>query len=109
MTYIDVYKNDNGKAIVLSMDSILRVNLEENPSTGYAWQEEEQSSSCLQLVSKDFFANNNLVIGAAGIATFYFKPVKMGRCPLTLKLWRSWEGDHSVVKWFHVSVSIING
>jgi len=106
MTYINVDKADNGKEIILSMNSTLRVVLEENPSTGYMWEVEDNNSSCLQMISSNYFAKNNMIMGAGGIVAFNFKSLKPGRCPLSLKLWRSWEGEDSIVKRFKVIVTV---
>ncbi|MBU2703559.1 putative secreted protein [Sporomusaceae bacterium BoRhaA] len=109
MKFIDVYENDYGNVIILPMYAILRVVLAENPATGYRWQVEDTSSSCLEMISNEFLAKNDHAIGATGIVVFYFKPVKLGRCKLYLKLWRLWEGDKSIVKRFRIAVSIISG
>ncbi len=109
MNFIDVYENDAGKVIILPRYAILRIVLEENPSTGYRWQVENISSRCLEIVSNEFVAKNGPAIGATGIVVFSFKPVKPGRCELYLKLWRSWEGDKSIVKQFRITVAISNG
>jgi len=108
MRYIDVNETDDGNSIVLPMDTTLRVVLTEKPSTGYRWQVEDKSSGCLEMVFQEFSAKHSQMIGAPGLAVFYFKPIKPGRCTLILKLWRSWEGDKSTVKWFQITVSIIN-
>ena len=109
MKFIDVHENDYSNEIILPMDATLRVALRENPSTGYRWQVEDISRNCLRMISKKFGANHAHAIGSAGIAVFYFKPIKPGRCTLYLKLWRSWEGDTSIVKRFQKTVSIISG
>jgi inhibitor of cysteine peptidase len=106
MKFIDVYENDYGNVIILPMYAILRVVLAENPSTGYHWQVEATSSSCLEMVSNEFLASPVPAFGAAGIVVFYFKPIKPGNCKLYLKLWRSWEGDKSIVKRFQIAVSV---
>ena len=106
MKFVDVYENDYGKIIILPTDATLRIFQTENPSTGYRWQVEDISRSCFQIVSSEFLANNQL-IGAAGIEVFYFTPVRPGRCTIYLKLWRSWEGDKSIVRRFRIGVSVI--
>lgn len=95
--------------IDLPLDATLRVVLAENPGTGYRWQPEDKYSSCLDLVGRDFFAKPDQAIGAPGMAVFYFRPLRPGRCRLSLKLWRPWEGDQSVVRRFQAAVSIIPG
>jgi inhibitor of cysteine peptidase len=108
MIFVDVYQNDNGNLVVLPMDSMLRVALAENPSTGYHWQVDDMADSCLELVSREFFASGDPVIGAPGMVVFCFRPAKPGRCALALKLWRPWEGYKSIVKRFRAVVSISN-
>ncbi|VBB07591.1 proteinase inhibitor i42 chagasin [Lucifera butyrica] len=108
MKLIDVFESDYGQIIILPMDATLRVFLEEKPSTGYRWQVEGRSN-CLKMVSHEFLAKSDPAIGAGGTAVFYFKPVKPGYCSLSLKLWRSWEGDKSIIKQFQIAVSVISG
>ncbi|MBP2651705.1 MAG: hypothetical protein H6Q74_2530 [Firmicutes bacterium] len=107
MNFIDVYENDYGNVIVLPMDSMLRVVLEEKQLTGYRWQVKDKSSS-LEMVSHKFYAKNDQVKRAAGVAIFYFKPINPGRCTLVLKLRRSWEGDKTIVRRFRIAVVIIS-
>lgn len=109
MEFVDVYENDYGNVIILSMTAILRVSLAENPSTGYRWQVEKTNANCLEIVSNEFLAKNDYAIGSPGIVTFYFKPIQPGRCKLFFKLGRPWQGEKSIVKRFQIAVSIISG
>ncbi|MBP2644107.1 MAG: hypothetical protein H6Q67_1994 [Firmicutes bacterium] len=106
MNYIDAYESDYGKVITLPFGSTLRIILEENPSTGFRWQVEDKSSSCLNLLTHEFYANKEYAIGATGTEVFYFEPARPGRCLLFLKLLRSWEGDKSIIKRFRITVII---
>ncbi|MBP2651462.1 MAG: hypothetical protein H6Q74_2287 [Firmicutes bacterium] len=106
MNFIDVYENDSGNLIDLPVAATLRVILEENPSTGYRWKVEDQSSGCLEMVSHEFYINNDHIVGAGGLVVFYFQPMKPGRCTLYLKLGRPWEGDKAITKRFRIAVFI---
>jgi inhibitor of cysteine peptidase len=109
MITVNIYEDDSGDIIAVPMAGILRVVLAENPSTGFRWQVEDSSSNCLEAVSSQYFSSKNPVIGSPGTAVFTFKPVKPGRCRLSLKLWRSWEGDKSIVKRFQIIAAITGG
>jgi predicted secreted protein len=44
--------------------------------------------------------------GSGGVHTFTFTAKHAGTSPLSLKAWRSWEGDSSVVARFSVTVQV---
>jgi predicted secreted protein len=106
MKIIEVNESDNGSIVILPMTAMLTVILKENPTTGYIWQEEGNSTPCLELTSSEFLTKASHGIGAGGIEVFYFRPLSPGKCELFLKLWRPWKGEKSVIKRFRIGVAV---
>jgi inhibitor of cysteine peptidase len=89
--YLEVGKSHHGQTILLPMGSTLKVRLKENPTTGYRWEVEGPGDEYMQISSVDFDISDTAAIGAGGVKTFSFVPVKSGRHFLSLKLWCPWE------------------
>lgn len=70
------------------------VELEENPTTGYAWTYEISDESVLKLLSDQFIDNSDKdTVGSGGIHEFVFQALKDGKADVTFKYERSFEKD----------------
>ncbi len=85
----------------------MSIGLEENPSTGYRWAVDRVDTGVVALKSAEFTPRSEGVMGSPGTRVFRFKVVAPGETELTLKEWRSWQGDDSIVARFAVSVHVI--
>lgn len=103
-SFIEVNKAHHNKRIQLSVESILNIRLEENPTTGYRWEVNPISKEYLQILNEHFECNENEGIGAGGTRIFSFQPKKTGHCLLLLELKRSWED--SIEEHFQLSITI---
>ncbi len=70
------------------------VTLSSNPSTGYKWTSSFSKSGILQLVSDDYVAGGN-VPGSPGNQVFKLKAIKEGKCNVTFRYYRPFEGIKS--------------
>lgn len=98
-------KSDQGKTVVVSFNSDFSVNLESNPSTGFAWEILDIDSSIIRFNGKTFQAQDSLP-GSGGVEHFVFKPVKKGKSLLKLGYLRSWEGRNSITDSFSVFIKV---
>lgn len=99
-------EHDEGKLIQRSVGDVFSVRLGENASTGYRWSIDKLSPSRLELIeaTADYPKEQ---IGSGGEAIFRFRVVGPGTSSLSLKYWRAWEGDRSVVRRFALRVAAV--
>ncbi|NVM20962.1 MAG: protease inhibitor I42 family protein [Desulfobacterales bacterium] len=85
---------DNAKEFRLGLGEEFRVQLPENPTTGFLWTVLETSSPNIELERKEFSPpQDSGIVGAGGIRVLIFKATKPGRAALHLGLKRPWEKD----------------
>lgn len=85
---------DKAKEFKLRSGERFKVQLAENPTTGFLWTVLESSSPNIELLRKEFFPPKNPnAIGAGGIRVFVFKTTKPGHAVLYLGLKRPWEKE----------------
>ena len=91
----------------ITVDEILKINLSENPSTGYRWQFDLSENKNIQLLREEYIPlaqnseidDNNksqskkeetqMIVGQGGIKSWTFRGIKAGYQLLTFKLARS--------------------
>ena len=99
---VDFEKSDNEMNLEVKRGDLLRVNLKENPSTGYVWrfQAPQQNKLGIYSVQMDDFteakSNSNSTVdetpvGMAGHRTVVLRADKEGRDEFELVLVRTWE------------------
>ena len=100
--------SDSGRHLTLHRHDVLRVSLEENPSTGYAWRiTRRPPRSILRLRSDQFFAppaTDPPAVGAPGRRVVVWRAVGRGRTRLALKLYPP--GGGKAAKAFRLSVTV---
>lgn len=94
---------DNGRTLEAKARSIITVRLEENPTTGYRWNVD--SAGGLELIS-DSFERKGDAIGAAGIRVFQFCTPEAGSHKLSIRNWRDWEGESSIIDRFYAIIKV---
>jgi len=97
---------DNGKTITLQKGDRLQITLPENPTTGFQWAIETKPKNLLSLEKSDYVASSPQLIGSGGQRTLTLLAKKTGKTYLNLKLWRSWEGDKSIVNRYQITLQI---
>ncbi len=106
---------DDARSLEVSQGSQIQLTLSENASTGYRWSLASLDPTLLELVSElpqtspsdtcQALAQPQPV-GSPGQVVYVFKALRPGLTKLTLKNWRSWEGDGSIIDRFQVSLHI---
>ncbi len=95
---------DNGySAVVINLVSVeqkLKIELEENASTGYVWEWEAIAPESMSLFSKEIISNSESsdeVDGAPARVTWLFSPSIVGRSTIVMRLFRPWEGKEAAI------------
>ena len=82
-------ESDNGKSIALTRGQVIKVQLNENPTTGYRWQ--PTVSSGIQITDDTYVASTSGRLGAGGIHTWTLKITGTGIQHFSADYKRSWE------------------
>lgn len=99
-------EKDNGKEVEASLGTQVRIDLPENPTTGYRWSLSDFKSEALALKSDDYAPNHPSSMGGGGIRQFLFEARSPGKSKLCLKNMRAWEGEEAAVKTFTVTIVV---
>jgi inhibitor of cysteine peptidase len=86
---VDLAQDDSGRTITAAVGEELVIGLAENPTTGYRWQA-EFDTSILQ-ASGDRYDASSPLRGAPGTRFFSYTTLQPGETTLTLVNRRSWE------------------
>lgn len=93
----------NGQTILAAVGSQVVVQLDESPTTGYAWAPAE-AFDALPLVGDDFTSAAPGRVGGGGQRRLQFDVRQPGEHQLDLVLMRPWEGADAAVDRFTVTV-----
>ena len=96
-------RQDHGQTIAVAMGSQLVVQLDESPTTGYAWAPAE-ACDALPLAGDDFTSAAPGRVGGGGQRRLQFDVRQPGEHRLDLVLMRPWEGADAAVDRFTVTV-----
>lgn len=98
---ITIDKNMNGKKILIQKRDAIKVQLAENPTTGYLWKINSLDENQIKLTENDFEISGE-AIGAGGLRTFYLEVISEGISELQITLGNPWEND--VIDTFNVTI-----
>lgn len=87
----------------MEAQSVVTVRLDENPTTGYRWNIE--TAEGLEMVG-DSFERAGDAIGAGGVRVFQFRASEAGPHRLSIRKWRDWEGESSIIDRFYAIIVV---
>jgi inhibitor of cysteine peptidase len=96
---------DTGSVIEARAGDEIVVRLSENATTGYRWQIDRVEGP-LEPAGDSYELSAPGSIGGGGVHEFRFRATAAGTARLTLKHWRSWEGEASVTERFSLDIVI---
>jgi predicted secreted protein len=82
-------ESDNGKTLTVTKGQVVKVQLNENPTTGYRW--EPSVSSGIQITNDSYAASTSGRMGAGGIHTWTLRITGTGNQHFDADYKRSWE------------------
>ena len=97
---------DKGSRQTAARGDHVIVRLKENPTTGYQWALDQLGTPGLELEDTTFVSADTKSAGGGGARAFAFKAAQAGAAALSLKLWRQWQGDASIIDRWDVTVDI---
>jgi inhibitor of cysteine peptidase len=103
---LTLMQSDNGKSVTVRPGEVVCISLYENPSTGFRWKLEHADDQVLHLLTSDYISDSSARVGGGGQHVWKFMAGKNGEVRLTMKHWRSWEGDKSAIERLDVTIRI---
>jgi inhibitor of cysteine peptidase len=97
---------DNGKTVQIKMGDVLEVRLSSNPTTGYEWSLQKQSTTLLKLSGQSSTKPKTSALGSPSVQIFDFAPTGKGTGVLMLHYVRSWEPPDPKEQQFNLHVTI---
>ena len=91
MAEIVVKQKNIGTTVSARVGDSLRVELPENPTTGFRWVPAELNAGIVDLRADDFLPVGGTAVGAGGVRVFRFHVKGTGSSRLQFKLSRAWE------------------
>jgi inhibitor of cysteine peptidase len=82
----------------------VELRLPENPSTGYRWAIDALDETHVAIGETGFHGRTD--VGGGGEAYWRLRAVGAGQTAITLKRWRPFEGDRSIVERFAITLRI---
>jgi inhibitor of cysteine peptidase len=105
MPTISITDGDNNRSFDAQVGDQITVRLEESATTGYRWELERLDHAIVTPKQTDFTPLSTAV-GGGGELILEFEALQPGVTELALKLWRSWEGESSVINRFSVKITV---
>lgn len=102
--------DENGKSDVrwaesYSDDHMLMVILPCNPTTGWGWGYQEDTTGMTTLVSEEYLPTDDFLEGAGGATTYQFKVEQPGTALLMFNYSNLWEPDAAAVETYSIIVT----
>lgn len=102
-----VTEADNGTTVEVHVGETTMLQLPENATTGYRWAIEPLNADLVEAQEGQYIRQSN-AIGGGGEATWTLHPKVPGTTQIKLKLWRPWEGEQSIQRYFEVTLRILS-
>ena len=98
-------ETSNGQTLEASLDQIVEICLEENPTTGFRWRMAQLCGPVATLV-RDAFEPGRQAPGQPGIHRWQFKVAATGSAPVRFVYRRAWEDDAAAARVFTDTLSV---
>lgn len=89
---ITINKTLNEKKIQVKKGDVIKLQLAENPTTGYLWKINSIDDNHLNYTENKYEISGE-AIGAGGMKNFYFEVISEGTSELQIALGNPWEND----------------
>ena len=101
-------EENNGARVQVGCGSLIKLELEENPTTGYKWMSPMFDPALFTLERDEFQLPERAAIGTGGIRQFIFRAKAVGQGTIQLIKKRPWQTDKQSVARFALSIDIQN-
>ncbi len=91
MSEIVVKESDAARSVTAVIGDRVKIELPENPTTGFRWQVASIDAGILRPQADDYVAGADTGVGGGGLRVFFFEAASSGAADVRLELKRSWE------------------
>jgi len=89
----EIDAGDASAPVAIQVGQKVKLDLEENPSTGYSWRWECDVPEAVELVGDDYEQGGEEgMVGAPGLRSFRFAALAPGKVAITFHYGQDWEG-----------------
>ncbi|SRR6266853_1347858 len=99
-------QKDDGQSLQVPVGARIKIDLPENPTTGYRWNVQELESESIAVESDNYTSGEGVGIGGAGIRHFTFQAKAPGKATINLKNKRQWEPEEKAMSQFSVVIFV---
>jgi len=100
-------ESDKGTSLSKAVGTRIRVQLEENPTTGYQWRVDEISPPVLRLEGDRYNVRQAGMVGGGGVHEFRFVTSAPGQASVRIRNRRGWEPESQAVAEFHFNITVM--
>ena len=94
----------NEKIVEVESGLTFRIELPENPTTGYRWAPIDTDHEMFELIDSSYSTRERPAIGEGGMRSFLFRVIRPGTADLRLELRRPWEEGKRGIERFSVTI-----
>ncbi len=98
--------SDNGKAVPIIREEMFEVQLEGNPSTGYAWTQTGGNDQIAKQIGEFSFQQRGNSPGSGGVFVFTFEALQVGYTTLKFEYKRPYSTNEIVQQTFEVIIVV---
>jgi inhibitor of cysteine peptidase len=93
MAEIVVTQAESGRSVTAAIGDQIKIELPENPTTGFRWEIVSRASDVLGPPRDDYVASPAAGVGGGGMRVFRFDVAGAGAAEVRMELKRSWEAQ----------------
>jgi len=97
---------DNGRTIQVAPETVVRITLDSNVTTGYSWKLSPLTIGAVEKTKQEYIAPQSQMVGAGGREVWTFTTRTAGRVPLRLEYIRPWEKDVAPARMFEITLDV---
>ncbi len=103
-------KADNGKAVTIHTNDVIRIELEAMGAAGYAWHIASLDQEYWEIISKDAIRDSKTepLVGFPVTHMWQFRGIKAGETEIVMPYYRVWEGKDTAIDEFRLKVKILS-
>jgi predicted secreted protein len=103
MTYLEIDEKDNGSDLDLQVGDRIKIELNENPTTGCFWEIGSINVKDMKVIANEFKAADGNSVGAGGLRKMIFEVIRKSKGDLVLESRQKWSRE--IYKTFKFSYS----
>ncbi|WP_026899126.1 protease inhibitor I42 family protein [Daejeonella oryzae] len=93
MAFLEIGEKDDGANLDLQAGDRIKIELNENPTTGYLWEIGNINVKDLKIIGNEFKTPDGNAAGAGGLRKMVFEVIKKSKGDLVLESRQKWSRE----------------